>query len=265
MRADELTDRSGKQLDGTAKTREVKEVVVWTADARDSKGKPVRDQGSVSYNAAIESCAWSSSTNEPPLFAKRVERELTITGFYLAQRQVFIGDGAPWIWNLATMIAPEAIQIVDLYHAKEHLSKLASDIFGSGTDLAKQWAASQHELLETGNMAALLLAISSHSTQTGSSGKNAAREYEYFNNNRDRMRYDYFRSQELCVGSGVVEAGCRSVIGKRLKQSGMFWSLTGANAIMALRCSILSGRFDNFWLRYKANNYSTAAPEKNSA
>ncbi|HUW65088.1 MAG TPA: ISKra4 family transposase, partial [Spirochaetia bacterium] len=99
---------------------------------------PVKDKGSERYSAAIESCAWSDTCKDTPAFARRVERELTRSGFFGAQRQVFIGDGAPWIWNLATMIAPLGIQIVDLYHAKEHLSLLAGDIFGPGSDLARK-------------------------------------------------------------------------------------------------------------------------------
>jgi len=256
MRKDELTGRAGKQPNGTSKTREVKQCVVWTADSRDALGHPVRDQGSVSYSAGIEGCAWGNSYREEdtPAFAKRVTRELTRTGFSQAKRQVFLGDGAPWIWNLATMVAPQAIQIVDLYHAKEHLSKLANDIFGPGTDLAKKWAGDQHSVLESGNLDAVLNAIGCHKTRPGEIGEKAAKEFDYFTNNRYRMRYDYFRSLGLCVGSGVVEAGCRVVIGQRLKQSGMFWSLNGANAIIALRSSLLSGRFDDFWTRYRANN-----------
>jgi hypothetical protein len=114
--------------------------VVWTADDRDDEGNPVRDPGSVSYSAAIEICAWDNACKDTPPFALRVERELKRRGFFLARRQVFIGDGAPWIWNLASTIVPEAIQIVDLYHAKEHLSQLASSISGVGTDLARKWA-----------------------------------------------------------------------------------------------------------------------------
>jgi hypothetical protein len=83
----------------------------------------------------------------------------------------------------------------------------------------------------------------------------AARELEYFSNNRQRMDYAYFRSVGLCVGSGVVEAGCRVVIAQRLKRSGMFWGANGANAIIALRCSLFSNAFDDFWTRHKENNY----------
>lgn len=260
MRPNELVDRAGKQPNGTAKTREVKQCVVWTADARDTDDNPVRDLGSVTYSAAIESCAWSNNYNEEdtPAFAKRVARELSRTGFFLAKRQVFLGDGAPWIWNLATIIAPQAIQIVDLYHAKEHLSKLANDIFCHGTDFAKKWAADRHKELEAGNLEAVLSAIGCQLSRSGEIKEKISKEIDYFTNNRYRMRYDYFRSLNFCVGSGVVEAGCKVVIGQRLKRSGMFWSIHGANAIIALRCSLLSDRFDEFWKRYRANNLKQA-------
>jgi len=155
------------------------------------------------------------------------------------------------------MIAPDAIQIIDLAHAKEHLTKLVDAIYGEQTDLSKRWASDQHINLEDGNMNDVLAAISCHTAKSGKVGEAATREFGYFNNNQDRMRYDYFRLQDLCVGSGVVEGGCKAVIGKRLKQSGMFWSLDGANAILALRCSMKSDeRFNDFWQRYKINNYT---------
>ena len=261
MRPDELSGRKGKQQDGSAKTREVKECVVWTADSRDEKGNPVRDPGSVRYTAAIESCAWPHAgiSEEVPPFARRVEREMVRTGYCSAPRQVFLGDGATWIWNLAAMIVPDAIQIVDLYHAKEHLSLLANMVYGAGNDLAKQWALEQHTALEVGRLDLVLKAIAYHKTQSGEIGDKAATEFEYFYNNQHRMRYDHFRSVGLCVGSGVVEAGCRVVIGQRLKCSGMFWSLLGANTILALRCYLLSHRFDDFWYRHFASIKSRVA------
>lgn len=255
MRPTALAGRTGKQPDGTAKTREVKQCVVWTADARDAQGNPTKDPGSVSYSAAIESCAWSDTCKDTPPFAARVERELTRRGYFHAPRQVFIGDGAPWIWNLAALIAPDATQIVDLYHAKEHLSQLAGAIFGADSDLSHQWAADRYDDLEAGNLDAVLSAIRGHTSRPGEVGKQAARELDYFHTNQHRMRYAHFRSLGLCVGSGVVEAGCKVVIAQRLKRSGMFWSLNGANAIIALRCSLLSGTFDAFWVRYRTNHY----------
>ena len=72
-------------------------------------------------------------------------------------------------------------------------------------------------------------------------------EADYFERNAERMRYPKFRRQHLFVGSGVIEAGCKTVIGSRLKQSGMFWTIRGANAIIALRCCYLNGRFEDYW------------------
>ncbi len=74
--------------------------VVWTADSRDPKGRPVKDKGSATYSAAIESCVWKDTSDEIPPFAQRVVRELTRRGFFLAKRQIFMDDGAPWIWNI---------------------------------------------------------------------------------------------------------------------------------------------------------------------
>ena len=71
-------------------------------------------------------------------------------------------------------------------------------------------------------------------------------EANYFEQNKERMRYPEFRKQRFFVGSGVVEAGCRTVVG-RLKQSGMFWTVRGANAIIPLRCCQLSGKFEDYW------------------
>ena len=218
----------------------------------------VEDLGSVSYSAAIEGCAWNSTYKDIPPFACRVERELTRRGYFHAQNQIFVGDGAPWIWNLASMVAPNAIQIVDLYHAKEHLSQLAASIFGLNSDLSKKWIDDRHYDLESGNLDAVLSAISDHIARPDEVGKKAAKEFAYFDNNRHRMKYDFFRSLGFCVGSGVVEAGCRVVIAQRLKRSGMFWSLNGANAIIALRSSLLSGTFDDFWVRFKSINLNSA-------
>src|SRR5450759_2840561 len=125
MRAQEVADRAGKQPDGSAKTREAKIVTIWTAESRDENGKPVRDPGSVTYSAAIESAATLDTSPDPSDFAERVLRE----------------------------------------------------------------------------------------------------------------------AQGLCTSTGVVEAGCKVVIGTRLKRAGMHWTVRGANAIIAFRCSTLRGRY----------------------
>jgi hypothetical protein len=245
MRAEELEGRSGKEPDGSAKTREVKLVTIWSAESRDEEGKPIRDEGSVTYSAAIESAAQKDTDEEPSEFAKRVNREAKRRSFDKAERCVVLGDGAPWIWNLTGEFFPNAIQIVDLYHAKEHLSIVGKSIYGVGTELGNQWAKQRHEELDNGNFDSLLSAIVPYTPKN----EGARKCFDYFTKNRDRMNYPSFREQGLSVGSGVVEAGCKVAIGTRLKRSGMFWTVRGANAIAALRCCKLSGRFEEFWER----------------
>lgn len=245
MRAAELEGQAGKQPDGSAKTREVKLVTLWTAELRDEKGLPMRDPGSVSYSAAIESAASRDTDKELSPFARRVEREARRRGFDRARRRVVLGDGAPWIWNLADEIHPGAIQIVDLYHAKGHLWDVAKAVYGAGTDLAERWAKARRDELDQGDLDALLDALRLHAT----THDEARKCLDYVQRNRTRMRYPEFRAQGLCVASGVVEAGCKVTIGTRLKRAGMHWTVAGADAIIALRCSRLSGRFEDFWQR----------------
>ena len=216
VRKQELVDRPGKQPDGSAKTREVKLCTVWSAEERDEEGTPVRDPGSISYSAAIESAAQKDTDEVPSEFAARVERETTRRGFDRAARRVVLGDGAKWIWSLATEHYPDAVQIVDRFHAKQHLSDVGKSIYGVGSDLGEQWA---------------------------------RKCVGYVEDHRARMRYAEFRAAGLCTSTGVVEAGCKTAIGTRCKRAGMHWTVAGADAIIALRCCKLSGRFEDFWER----------------
>ena len=245
VRKEELMDRPGKQPDGSAKTREVKLVTVWSAEERDEEGVPVRDAGSVSYSAAIESAAQSDTSQAPSEFAERVEREATRRGFARADRRVVLGDGAKWIWNLADEHFPDAVQIVDRFHAKQKLSDVAKSIYGAGSDLGYQWARERHDELDAGAIDGLLCALRVHSPKE----EEARKCVDYVEGNRTRMRYAEFRAAGLCTSTGVVEAGCKTAIGVRCKRAGMHWTVAGANAIIALRCCKLSGRFEDFWER----------------
>lgn len=245
IRAAELTGRSGKQADGTAKTREVKLCTIWSAEARDEEGHPVRDPGSVSYSAAIESAATPDASLVRSEFTERVLRETSRRRFCQAERTVVIGDGAPWIWNIAQELFPKAIQIVDRFHVKQHLSDLAKALHPASPAQAKLWAQSRHDQLDEGKLAALLGALRPFMN----SSDEARKCYHYIRRNRHRMRYARFHQLGLCTSSGVVEAGCKVAIATRLKRAGMHWTVLGSNAIIALRCCILSGRFEDFWER----------------
>jgi hypothetical protein len=243
VRQSELLGRKGKQADGSAKTREVKLCTVWSAQSRDREGWPTRDEGSVTYSAAIESAA-ARTTDDAP-FAQRVIREATRRGFDKATRRVVLGDGAHWIWNLSGEYFPGAIEIVDRFHAKERLSDASKAIYGAGSELGAQWAKERHDDLDEGRLNNLIHMLDIHS----SSCDDARKCRDYISENRNRMRYPEFHAQGFCTSTGVVEAGCKLAIGTRLKRAGMHWTVEGADAIIALRCTILSGRFEDFWER----------------
>ena len=253
MRSQEVADRAGKQADGTAKTREVKLVTIWTAESRDAEGKPVRDPGSVSYSAAIESAATLDTSPELSDFAARVQREASRRGFSEAPRQAVLGDGSTWIWNTTMELFPRATQILDRFHAKEHLSQAGKAIYGDSPE-AKQWIRARYDELDEGHLKFLVHALRSHAAQY----QEARQCIQYIWKNRRRMRYPKFHKQGLCTSTGVVEAGCKIVIGTRLKRAGMHWSVKGANAIIALRCSKLSGRFEDFWERRSVRKQAAA-------
>jgi hypothetical protein len=244
VRPSELQGRTGKQPDGSARTREVKLCIVWSAESRDQQDRPVRDEGSVTYTAAIESAATLDTDQVPAEFTQRVLREATRRRFTQADRQAVIGDGAPWIWKITHELFPRATEIVDKFHVKEHLSQLGRLLY-SDSDQAKRWTQRRHEELDSGRFADLLRAVrrpAEHSDE-------ARKCFQYLHRNRQRMRYPQFEAAGLCTGSGVVEAACKGVVGTRLKRSGMRWTVRGANAIIALRCSKLSGTFQDFWER----------------
>ena len=245
VRKTETQGRKGKQPDGSAKTHEAKLAAIWSADSRDQDGKPVKDPDSGSYNAAIETVAIHDTETELPPFANRVLRELERRRFHDAPRRVVLGDGAAWIWNFADEHLPGAIQIVDIFHAKQHLFAAAKAIYGPGTDLAAAWGKQRRDELDLGRFDQLLAALQEHTD----SCSEAQRTLDYCTKNREKMRYPDFRAQGLCVSTGVLEGACKSVIATRLKNSGMHWTVDGANAVIALRCAIRSNRFDDFWER----------------
>ena len=163
-----------------------------------------------------------------------------------------IGDGAPWIWNLAGEPFPEAIQTVDLYHARQHLWELSGKLWPSDEPSRRHWTRRREKQLEGGRLDALLRALRALGPCTPALAALVRHEIDYFSTNAARMRYPAFRRQRLFVGSGVVEAGCKSLVASRLKRSGMFWRVSAANAIIALRCYRLSGKFEDYWENRRA-------------
>lgn len=234
----ETEGRVGKMEGQPAHTREVKLGCVFTQTTTDQEGRPMRDDDSTTYVAAIETAE---------AFGLRLYAEAWRCGWSRAHKKVVIADGATWIWNVADQHFPGAIQIVDLYHARQHLWELSAKLFPSQEKDRKRWTARCLRQLDQGKIEALVRILRDLQPAHLELVKIVRNEADYFQRNRRRMRYPVFREQGLFVGSGVVEAGCKSVIASRLKRSGMFWTVRGANAIIALRCSRLSRRFEDYW------------------
>ena len=234
----ETEGRRGKTDGQPAHTREVKFGCVFTQTGWDDDGNAIRDANSTTYTGGIETAAQ---------FGARIYLEAWNRGWSRAAKKVVIGDGAEWIWNNADQHFPGAVQIVDLFHARQHLWALARLLHPGDIPRQKQWILRHQPKLDGGKIEKLVRFLRSIDASTAAIADTVRIEAAYFENNAERMRYPAFRRQHLFVGSGVVEAGCKTVIGSRLKQSGMFWTVIGANAIIALRCHHLNGRFEDYW------------------
>jgi hypothetical protein len=232
--AKQTAGREGKGEDGRARTREVKMAVFFTQDKLDADGYPVRDRATSSYIATFEPAT---------AFARLVRAEGIRRGADHVRQLTIPGDGAAWIWNIAAATFPEATHVVDLYHAREHLHSLTRSLEFMLGDRKDEWLADRLADLDYGYIDGIAAAVREYPLE-GVKQDEAEKELGYFLNNAPRMRYRWFRSRGLFTGSGVVEAGCKAVIGQRLKQSGMHWTIAGADSIITLRCAEASSQWE---------------------
>jgi len=247
MVAEELAGRPGKQEDGSARTREVKLGAIFTQTQTDEEGLPVRDHASTTYAGSFEAA---------PDFGSRILAEARRRGLGRALKVVFIGDGAAWIWELARVNFPLAILILDLYHALEHLHELCEGLYGVDHPWAARMAQTWTAMLKNDQIGEVVAAARRRLQDLGPPAKDTLeKQIAYFEHHQDKMLYKTYREQGLFYGSGVIEGGCKSVIGQRLKESGMFWTETGATSILNLRLALKSNRWDECWDRLNNSNY----------
>jgi len=247
MVAEELAGRAGKQEDGSAKTREVKLGAVFTQTKTDEQGRPVRDHASTTYVGSFDSA---------PDFGTRLRDEGRRRGLGQAAKVVFIGDGAAWLWELARVNFPAAILILDLYHALERVHELAAGLYGAdsvgATRMAAQWTA----ILKNDQITEVIAAARRRRADLKPPADDPLeKQIAFFENHQAKMRYKTYRDQGLFYGSGVIEGGCKSVVGQRLKESGMFWTETGATSVLNLRVALKSNRWDECWNRLHRSDY----------
>jgi hypothetical protein len=225
----ETVGRQGKSASQPAHTREVKLGCVFTQTTWDEEGFAIRDADSTTYTGAIETAVE---------FGKRIYLEAVKRGWSRAKKKVVIGDGAEWIWNLVAEHFPGAMEIVDLYHARQHLWAVARQLYPQEEVQQKAWMkVHQKRLLDRGKIEKLVSVLRSIAGSNPAMAEKIRTEADYFERNAARMRYPRFRRQHLFVGSGVIEAGCKTVIGSRLKQSGMFWTIRGPT--QSWHCAVL--------------------------
>jgi hypothetical protein len=252
MRPAELKGRKGKQADGSAKTREVKLGAVFTQHRTDEEGHPVRDHESTTYVASYAPAAE---------FSLQLRAEGRRRGLGRAVQVVFLSDGAQWAEDIGQDCFAGAVSILDFYHASERLHELSTLLGGTdSTSRASRW----NKLLLKDRVAEVITQAEELSLRATTDGEAVAEQLGFLRRHHRRMRYGTYRRNGWFIGSGVVEAGCKNVVGKRLKQSGMFWSESGATSVLNFRTLLLSRRFDQFWIdranASAARNDSLALP-----
>jgi len=237
MVAEELKGRRGKQADGTAKTRQVYLGCVFTQHRTDEKGHPVRDWESTTYVSSFQAIAE---------FGPLLRQEALRRGMGRAGQVVLLIDGARGLENMGQDCFKDSVQIVDFFHAMEHAGLVLDALIGkTHPDYKKRLHRWAKRLLK--DQVEDLIAQTRQECRRPAQAAAVEAALGYFVRNVPRMQYGTFRAAGYFIGSGVVEAGCKTVIGGRCKQSGMFWSEPGAENILALRCIHSSRRLEEFW------------------
>jgi hypothetical protein len=241
MRPEELKGIKGKQPDGSAKTRQIKLGCVFT-QSMDAQGHLQRDPFSTTYISTFADVTG---------FSALLHREAMNRGYATVPTTVFLGDGAEWIWKMVEDRFRGSVQIVDFYHACEHLYALCqtfeSDI-ESARELFKAWRQrlKRNGLPQILDEASKLMQKMPRKDRAG-----IKKQLAYFEKNAERMKYWTFKRKGYFIGSGAVEGGCRHIIAQRAKLSGMRWLREGVGNVLSLRCLIKSGLFDDYcnaWL-----------------
>lgn len=236
MRPEELKDIKGKQPDGSAKTRQIKIGCVFT-QSFDAKGQPQRDPLSSSYVTTF---------GEVVDLSTMLYSEALKAGYATARKTVFLGDGAEWIWNMVQDRFRDAVEIVDFYHACEHLHTMCQTL-EPDTEKAQALFRLWRRRLKRNGLPRILDEATQHAARLSRTRrKEVADQLPYFRKNAGRMTYRTFRRKGYFIGSGAIEGACRHIVSQRTKLSGMRWLRSGAADVLTFRCLIKSNLFDDY-------------------
>jgi hypothetical protein len=224
----DLWRRDGSKGALTCRLGECKVGVVYEA-----KRTPKGDQG-------VLRSRYLATMGEAAQFGKLVATAAHEQGHHWAKEVAILGDGAAWIWQLASAHFPEALQIVDFYHASEHLGEVANLRFGAESVSGKEWVRARQTELLADRVEQVIASIAAWRPRNAERRRVRRNQLKYFRENAERMRYGAFAAQGYHIGSGVVEASCKYVVGSRLDQAGMHWRRESAEAVACLRAALLS-------------------------
>jgi hypothetical protein len=190
--------------------------------------------------------SYISHLGGPEAFGRKLWTEAKRRRWQDAVDTQVVADAAAWIWNLVYDYLYDAHQLVDWFHAKEHLGLAANLAFGEGTPQAQHWFKQHETLLFQGHADQIAQAIAELVEQKPAQGEELRQQAAYFEKHQHRMNYLEMRADGWVIGSGMVESG-----GKRFKdrftKAGMRWSRDGAERLLPVRTALLSGRFDDRW------------------
>jgi len=208
-------------------TRESKTGIIYQTRERAGKTEVVGSE----YLATLE---------RVDSFGEQVYARAFRHGVENARDVACLGDGASWIWRSFSHHYPDGVQILDYYHACEHLGIVANAWYGEGSASAKRWVEARQADLLSDCVESVIRSMRSWKPADDESKELRRLNLKYFTKNRDRMRYASLSANSYHIGSGLVESACKTVVGMRLKQSGMHWSLKGAEAMLNLRALLLT-------------------------
>jgi hypothetical protein len=228
--------------------REIKVGAVFAA-------KPGRERSELAPGAWVDapvegSLHYVSQRTALGDFGRRLYALAVQGGLSRAKQVVVLGDGARWLWRLVEEHFPGAVQIVDVWHAQQHVWEVAQAVFGRTTPEGIAWAKQGCAWLVHGEIETLVQAIAALPPVAPPPGQTKSvpeQAIGYFTTNAERMRYPQFRAQGMQIGSGIAEAACKTVVSTRAKRAGMRWTPAGLDALLPLRTAVLNGSFDVFW------------------
>lgn len=244
-----LPHNMGVGMDGTMiclRQEGWKELKTGTIFEVEVRPEPVDEGAELQERAHAVHNSYVAYLGEPAPFGQLLWGEAIRRQMPQAHDSIAIGDGAKWIWNLVQEHFSDSWQVVDWYHAKQHLYAAAQLALGEGTPTTAQWVKEMRTPLYQGQVWQVVQGIRDLVAEYSSQHKALEKEATYFENNKRRMQYLEVRDAGLPIGSGMVESGCKQ-FSARFNGAGMRWSRRGAERLIPIRAAILSQRFDEVW------------------